>query len=345
MTGSPGRPSKRERRMTSHDVAASAGVSQATVTRAFTSPQLLAEPTLERVLLAAVRLGYVPNAIARSLKSQRSRIVGVVMPAEGEYYQRALTEMSRQLSSAGQQLLLFTFEQPGDIDDVLASVLEYQVDGVVLSSSAIGVRQIERMIGVGPALVAFNQPAAAGLVPTVSVDNEAGTGELARYLLEMGHKTVTFVGGIEDIRTDQLRYAGAARVLGDVGVPCRYVAAGAYSYRAGRDVVGQILGRPLPDAVMVASDEIAFGVIDGLRTEGVDVPGDVSITGFDGLPQTDWAPYDLTTIQQPISELVAATVEILTGRTDTTEVFVPGRLRVGTTVRASGYLRGRRLPS
>ena len=92
---------KQSAAVTSHDVASAAGVSQATVARTFSSPDLVAPATKLRVREAAERLAYVPNAIARTLKSQRSRIVGVVVPSQGEYYQHVLTELTRQLSAAG----------------------------------------------------------------------------------------------------------------------------------------------------------------------------------------------------------------------------------------------------
>lgn len=320
------------RRVTSHDVAALAGVSQATVARAFNNPDLLAPETMQRVRDAAASVAYVPNALARTLKSQRSHIVGAVVPAEGEYYQQALTELTRQLSDTGQQLLLFTFATSADIDDVLAKVLGYQLDAVVLASSSFAVDQIERMSATGVRVVAFNQPAAGGVVPSVSVDNVAGTGELASLLAEAGHRRVTFVGGVAEIETDKLRYRGAAEVLDGAGASCHYIEAGAYSYAAGMRAADRLLAESAPDAVMVASDEIAFGVIDGLRRSGVRVPHDVSVTGFDGLPQAAWASYDLTTIEQPVRELVEATVSLTTSRTPNEQILVPGRLRAGTTV-------------
>jgi len=149
--------------VTSHDVASAAGVSQATVARTFSSPDLVAPATKLRVQEAAERLAYIPNAMARTLKSQRSRIVGVVVPSQGEYYQHVLTELTRQLSAAGQQLLMFTFSSADDIDQVITSVLSYQVDGVMLASSAISLEQTQRIVSSNVHVVSFNQPAVAGV--------------------------------------------------------------------------------------------------------------------------------------------------------------------------------------
>jgi DNA-binding LacI/PurR family transcriptional regulator len=317
------------------DVASAAGVSQTTVARTFSSPDLVAPATKLRVKEAAERLAYIPNAMARTLKSQRSRIVGVVVPSQGEYYQHVLTELTRQLSAAGQQLLMFTFSSADDIDEVITSVLSYQVDGVMLASSAISVEQTQRIVSSKVHVVSFNQPAVAGLSPSVVPDNAAGMKRLAEYLVAAGHRSVIFVGGMAAAPTDKLRHQSAARTLGEHGVSCRYIEAGAYTYVAGLEASAHIIseGR-LPDAAMVASDEIALGVIDGLRGSGISVPDDVSVTGFDGIPQAEWGAYDLTTISQPIAEMVRHTVDLLAGATlGSDEIVVQGIFREGKTVR------------
>lgn len=321
-----------DKRITSVDVAAESGVSQATVARAFGSPELVAPETRARVEAAARRLGYVPNAIARSLKSQRSNIVAAVFPSQGEYWQHVLTDFSRQLAADRKQLLVFSFADPAQVDDVLGTVAQYQVDGVILASAAIDQRQLARMQESTLPVVAFNQPAATGIIPSVSVDNEAGSSALAEHLVEQGVGSVTFVGGLSTTSTDQIRYRGAARTLGSSGVACAYVEAGSFSYEDGYKLAGPLTEQSLPDALMVAGDELAFGVLDGLRAAGVDVPGDVLLTGFDGLPQASWNAYDLTTIVQATDALVEQAIATLSDDADeTTSVVVPGHLRIGIT--------------
>ena len=326
---------KQSAAVTSHDVASAAGVSQATVARTFSSPDLVTAATKLRVEEAAERLAYIPNAMARTLKSQRSRIVGVVVPSQGEYYQHVVTELTRQLSAAGQQLLMFTFSSADDIGDVITSVLSYQVDGVILASSAISVRQTQRIVSSGIHVVSLSQPAVAGLSPSVVPDNAAGMKRLAEYLAATGHRSVIFVGGVATGPSDTARHQSAARALGEHGVSCRYLEAGAYTYAAGLDASAHIISESrLPDAVMAASDEIALGVIDGLRGSGISVPDDVSVTGFDGIPQAEWGAYALTTISQPITEMVRHTVDLLAEDTlGSDEIVVQGTFWEGKTVR------------
>lgn len=322
-------------RVTSHDVAAEAGVSQATVTRAFSAPNRVAPPTAARVRAAAERLGYVPNAIAGSLKSQRTHIVGAVVSAHGEYWQHAVAALGRRLSDRDHQLLVFSFTDARQVEEALEAVERYRIDGLVLASATIGRDQLVRMSQPGARIVAFNQPAAAGVLPLVTVDNEGGARDLANHVIDQGAASAVFVGGVEEASTDQKRYRGASTALAEAGIACRYIEAGAFSYDAGYQVVATLLDDPLPDVVMVGSDEVAFGVLDGLRWAGVDVPGEVMVTGFDGLPQASWAGYDLTTVAQPIDVLVAELVDSVVGPDDDEPHLriVPGALRLGRTTR------------
>ena len=336
------RSSQRANRpVTSVDVAAESGVSQATVARVFSSPDKVSPATREKVRSAAERLGYVPNAIARSLKSQRTNIVGAVVPAYGEYWQSVLAEFSRQLAQRSHQLLLFSFEQPEDVDGALGSVAQYRLDGVILASATIGQAQLGRMQSSTLPSVAFNQPAAAGLVPSVSVDNQAGMAELAQHLVDIGVGTALYIGGVSSASTDQVRYRGAVQALAEYGVACPYVEAGAYTYDAGYKAAGQLAQRDnLPEAVMVGSDEVAFGVLDGLENAGVTVPDDLLLTGFDGLPQASWAGYDLTTLVQATNVLVAQAIDVLldsdAAHADRPpSIVVPGTIRFGKTTRKS----------
>jgi len=319
-------------RITGHDVAAEANVSQATVARVFSSPERVAPATRDKVLAAATRLGYVPNAIARSLKAQRTDIIGAVVPATGEYWQHAVTSFSRLLNERHKQLLLFSFDGTDEVNRVLETVAQYRVDGLILASSNITTAQMVKVAGSGLPVVAFNQPAAQGLVPAVNVDNELGMRDLALHLAGCGAQSAMFVGGVAAASTDQTRYRGAAIAFGECGLACPYVEAGAFSYEAGYKLARTLAEATLPDAVMVASDEVAFGVIDGLREAGIEAPRDVLITGFDGLPQASWAGYDLTTLEQPTELLVERAIQsVLRADEQDGHIVVPGTIRQGRT--------------
>jgi DNA-binding LacI/PurR family transcriptional regulator len=321
--------------VTSHDVATEAGVSQATVARVFSRPDVVAASTQARVHAAAERLGYVPNAIARSLKAQRTDIVGAVVPATGEYWQHVLTQFSRQLIERGRQLLLFSFSEADQVDQVLETVARYRLDGLIAASASISDEHLVQIERSTMPVVAFNQPAASGLMHSVTVDNQAGMRVLADHVVAQGASSALYVGGIATTSTDQMRYQGVAEQLASHGISCPHLEAGAFTYEAGYKIARHLTDRALPDAVMVGSDEVAFGVIDGLREVGVEAPRDVLITGFDGLPQARWAGYDLTTLEQPTELLVEHAIAHLLAdgpeATEATDDVVPGTIRQGRT--------------
>jgi len=322
------------KRVTSHDVANEAGVSQATVARVFARPDKVAEATQVRVHEAAQRLGYVPNAIARSLKAQRTDIIGAVVPATGEYWQHVLTSFSRHLTDRGRQLLLFSFSEPDQVKPVLETVARYRLDGLIAASASISNTHLAQVAQSSMPVVAFNQPDAAGLMRSVTVDNAAGMRALADHVVDRGATSALYVGGIASTSTDQVRYRSAVDQLKTHGIACPHIEAGAFTYEAGYKIAGHLSEQQLPDAIMVGSDEVAFGVIDGLRQRGIEAPHDVLITGFDGLPQARWAGYDLTTLEQPIELLVEhAVVHLLAEQPSDmpTDDVVPGTVRQGRT--------------
>lgn len=331
-----------KRSVTSVDVAREAGVSQATVARTFSSPDKVSPSTQAKVREAAAKIGYVPNAIARSLKSQRTNIIGAVVPAYGEYWQGVVTEFSRRLAERDRQLLLFSFAEADQVEAMLEAVQQYRLDGLILASAAIEHVQLSTMTSAPMPLVAFNQPDAAGVVNSVSVDNRAGMTEIADHVAELGCRSAVFVGGIATTSTDQIRYGAAAERLRERGVACRYLEAGAFTYEAGYKVGSMftdLADGDLPDAVVVAADEVALGVLDGLQAGGVNVPDDLVLTGFDGLPQAAWAGYDLTTLEQPIPLLVEEALDILLETSPGSapvDRVVHGSVRIGgTTVKAA----------
>lgn len=330
------RESKSQQRetVTSFDVARRAGVSQSTVARVFARPEMVSTATRQRVLRAAESLGYVPSAIAGGMRNQRSGLVGIVVPSTGEYWQGVIAEFARQIGDGSRQLLVTSFRDVQGVETAIHSISRYRLDGLVLASSTIGVGQISKLVGSTMPIVAFNQPAAAGLAALVGVDNKGGAASIAEHLLSQGVRSVAFVGGVASASTDQLRYRGAVEVLGARNVSCRYIEAGSFTYDAGFKI-GAVAAdeEQLPDAFMVAADEVAFGVLDAMRKRGVRVPQDVLVTGFDGVPQSFWEGYDLTTLVQPVERMVASALDLLVDGNPDEPVTIEGELRIGNSSR------------
>lgn len=332
------------RTATSHDVAREANVSQATVSRAFTSPESVSVEARERVYQAASRLDYSPNAMARSLSSRSSGIVGLVVPNNSDYYEHVITLFTRALAGRDLQVLLFEYEIGSEIDHVLQAVRSYQVDALIISAMILAPAQAALLTESGIPVAMFNYHSDREGVGTVSVDAAAGMQDLADLLIANGHDDIVYVGGLRDSTADQIRYRAAAERLAGHRIALPYVAGGAFTYEAGLQGAAAVLDLdPVPRAVMAACDSIAFGIIDGLRRAGRDVPGDVSVTGFDGIPQSAWLSYDLTTVEQPLEQLIAEALElVLADGAVLDHRLIPGRLEVRGTVldRTTGEVNG-----
>lgn len=302
---------------TSRDVARLAGVSQSAVSRTFTPGASVAEDTRRKVLEAARRLGYRPNAHARSLITGRSRIVGLVVSYIGNlFYPVVLERMAKRLQEAGYHLLLFVSDG-SDADELVDTLLEYKVDGIVLTEVTLSSTLAQRCTQASIPVVLFNRVMggdATVSVTSVRSDNTAGAREVASFLVAGGHERIAFIAGQEDASTNLERERGFRQGLAQAGRHLHSRAVGGYDFAQARLAVRELFtGQAArPDAVFVASDHMAIAAIDALRHDlGLRVPEDVSVVGFDDVPQSAWSAYRLTTVAQPLDAMLAATTELI----------------------------------
>lgn len=334
------RPATGKRQVTSYDVAQRAGVSQSAVSRCFKPGASVSKKMRERVMKAVKELGYQPNAIARGLITRRSNIVGVIV-SNLNFYPEVLSELSARFTEHGVHVLLFTLHHESDVGRTLDQVWQYQVDGVV-AAAYLTVPQIELFTERNVPLVFYNRSYQDVQVCSVCCDQVDGERVLVNLLAESGnHTSYAVITGPSDSIVSMQRTQGAIDRLRSLGVEDIVVAEGDYSYESGRRAIQQIVdtrGAP-PDAVICANDIMALGCMDQLRYRlELDVPGDVSVVGFDGVRAASWSSFDLTTIQQPVESMAEAAVSMLLSRLYNQDqppekrVF-SGVLRKGATVR------------
>ncbi len=302
---------------TSLDVARLAGVSQSAVSRCFTAGASVSDAMRNKVQEAARKLGYQPNAHARSLITGRSRIIGLVLShIENLFYPAVLEQLAQRLQQDGYHLLIF-ISDGHNADDLVGEILQYKVDGIVLGATTLSSALAQRCADASIPVVLFNRIMAegsAGSVSSVRSDNVGGGREIARFLVAGGHRRIAYLAGREDSSTNLERERGFREGLAEAGQRIYARAIGNYDVlqarQATRDLFAQAEQRP--DAVFVASDQMAIAVLDTLRHElGLAVPQQVSVVGFDNVPQAAWESYALTTFEQPVQPMVEATVELL----------------------------------
>jgi len=332
---------------TSLDVARLAGVSQSAVSRCFTAGASVSDAMRNKVQEAARKLGYQPNAHARSLITGRSRIIGLVLSAlENLYYPAVLERLAKRLQQDGYHLLIFIGDNANS-DDLVEEILQYNVDGIVLGATTLSSALAQRCADASIPVVLFNRIMAsgsAGAVSSVRSDNVGGGREMARFLVAGGHKRIAYIAGREDSSTNLEREQGFREGLAELGQRIYARAIGNYDVaqarQAARDLFAATADRP--DAVFVAGDLMAIVVLDTLRHElGLAVPQDVSVVGFDNVPQAGWASYELTTFEQPVEPMVEATVALLQGylreaqTPPSRNLVVPGQLIIRQSARVS----------
>lgn len=304
------------RNVTSTDVARLAGVSQSAVSRSFTPGATVSQATRERVLEAARKLGYRPNAIARSLITNRSNIIGVVVSYfENQFYPIVIERLSKALREHGFHVLLFCIDTH-DADELLADILQYQVDAIVLASAHISSALARDCQAAGIPVVLFNRVVQGRNFSAVSSDNVLGGRLAARLLCQQGHQRIAYIAGQTDTSTNNDREAGFMSELADWRQRCFARAVGNYASEGAVQATLELFaGAVQPDALFVANDHMAIHVMDCLRGPlGLQVPQQVSVIGFDDVPQAAWGSYSLTTVRQPAAEMITATVDLLIRR-------------------------------
>ena len=309
---------KPRRRATSFDVAALAGVSQSAVSRAFNPQSSIAAETRARVLEAARRLDYVPNRIASSLTTRRTSIVAVIVgDMANPFYVQALHCIGRSLQAEGRQVLLFTVDRGASADEVMRRVLQYQVDGVVLTSAQLSMRMTGRSLDRGVPIVLFNRYVPGHDAACVRCDNAHGGGLIAQAFLAAGARRFAMITGDPGATTSQDRVRGFVTALAQAGVAPADIAeaCGHSTYDGAAAAALALFDRPRrawPDALFCINDIMAMGAMDVLRVRlGAAIPDDVQVAGFDDIPQAAHLSYRLTTVAQPVEAMVAEALALL----------------------------------
>lgn len=324
------------KRATSYDVAELAGVSQSAVSRVFQAGASASKDMRNRVMAAADKLGYRPNAIARGLITQRSNMVAVVISKlTNLYYPEVLVQLTKGFSGRGVRVLLFALEHESDTATVLEPMLQYRVDGI-LSAAILTPEQLKTIDNAQIPVVFYNRTLPDQLVSSVRCDQQEGERWLVDGLAKAGHESFGIVEGPPDSVVSLERKMGALDELAAMGITDVTTVAGDYGYETGRQCFADLVqkhGGP-PDAVIAANDVMAIGCIDEARENfGLSVPNDISIVGFDGVGPARYAAYNVTTVRQPVQRMTASAASMLLERIDNPDLSPEKRAFSGTLIR------------
>jgi LacI family repressor for deo operon, udp, cdd, tsx, nupC, and nupG len=302
------------------DVARVAGVSAATVSRALSNPDLVAEETRKSVLDAVATTGYRINRTARNLRRQVTGAIVVLVPNLGNpFFSQILSGIEAVGTAGGYSVLIVDTEQAEEKSDLVREYLHNnRADGVLVLDASLPIPQELRGAGSAPAPLIFacEKPLRSEF-PSVTVDNELGARLAIRHLFALGHRAVGHVAGPAGNVLTAARRGAAQAEIAALGGPIRkpWFLSGDFGIESGVRAAQALLAmRERPTAMFCASDLMAFGLISELYAHGVRVPEDLSVVGFDDIEFASRSIPALTTIRQPRVEVGAIAAEMLIGR-------------------------------
>ncbi len=328
-----------------YDVARLAGVSHQTVSRVLNDHPSVSQATRQRVMEAVRQLDYRPNAMARGLAGRRSRILGVVSFDTLLYGPAAtLLGVERAARAAGYGVSIVTVEQI-DRQAVVAAtgaLAEQSVAGVVVIAPQTAAAAALHSMSPGMPAVAVEADT-AGVIPTISVNQVAGARMAVEHLLGLGHRTVWHLSGPRDWLETRGRIDGWRAALGEAGLSTPELLTGDWSARSGH-AAGVRLADRLADrgdvtAVFAGNDQMALGMMSAFHERGIRVPDDVSIVGFDDIPEAEFLSPPLTTVRQDFDEVGRRCVAALLRLFETDRPDVSHRPAADPTVAPSLIVR------
>ncbi|MFJ8687751.1 LacI family DNA-binding transcriptional regulator [Micromonospora wenchangensis] len=309
-----------ERAAVMSDVAQLAGVSHQTVSRVLNNHPSVRPETRERVLRAVHQLNYRPNALARGLAGRRSRVIGVVSFDTILFGPAAtLLGIERAARAAGYGISIVTLERldRSGMRSAIDALTEQSVAGVVVITPMMTASVAVHGLPTGVPAVVVEASGDSGELPSISVDQVAGARLAVRHLLDLGHETVWHIAGPRDWLEARDRVDGWRQTLEQAGRPVPPVIVGDWSPRAGYELGQSLVERPDVTAVFCANDHQALGLLRALHQRGARIPEDVSVVGFDDIPEAEYLSPPLTTVRQDFDEVgrrcVAALLELFDG--------------------------------
>ena len=321
--------------MTIGDVAAQAGVSIATVSKVINGRYGVAPATLERVQAVIDELGYESSLVARSLRSLRTNVLGIVVADIEPFSAELLKGAGAAIRERGYELIVYSGSGHGKDHSgwerrYISRLGGTLTDGIILVTPTV----VD--VDDGTPVVAVDPHTGPSSLPSVHSDNLAGAITATRHLLELGHRRIAFLAGRPDLESARQREQGYCRALSDAGLPVdpNLIRVGDYELEMSQEPARQLLTLDdRPTAVFAANDLSAMQTMHVARTLGLAIPGDVSVVGFDNIPESALIEPPLTTIDQSIQEMGRRAVELLIavieGETGLTQqVTLPTRLVV-----------------
>lgn len=303
--------------ITIHDVAQAAGVSVSTVSRVLNNKDDVAPETYQRIKAVIAELGYTSSLAAKSLRSRRTGVIGLIMPElEDPFCIQVIKGINRAIVALNYDLIAYTSgsrqsHSKAEREQHYVSLLNGSLtDGVILvTPAATRFSTAAPVVAIDPNNQCLN-------CQVVTAENYAGALAAVEYLISLGHRRIGFIGGRPDLQCAQQRLRGYTAALRQADIPLDpdLVTSGDFSRATGHACARRLLALPHPPtAIFAANDQSAIGVLDAVRAIGLRVPDDLSVIGFDNIPEAAYCVPPLTTVDQFLDKMGYTATELLVG--------------------------------
>lgn len=300
--------------VTLKDVAERAGVSRSAVSRTYTEGASVSAATRAKVQQAADDLGYSPNVLASSLTTGRTKLVGLVSDNfHNPIFLDVFDRFTRGLQLRGLRPLLVNLSDEADPENSVRMLRQYSVDAVIVASSTLPVSFAQSFHDAGvPVVHSFGRHVAKPAVHIVGIDNVAAGRLAARTLIEHGYRHIGMMAGPKTATSTQDRVTGFRKEMAKhPEITVTYSYARAYDFRAGRDEMTRLLSGDRAEAYFCGDDVLSIGALSAAETAGLRVPNDLGLIGLNDMEMAAWENINLTTIRNPIPEIVAASIDLV----------------------------------
>ena len=305
--------------ITLQDVANAAGVSRSTASRALAGSPLISSETQAAVTAAATQLGYRINRVASALRSRQTRLIGLVLNnlINASFHTVAEVVQRRAYDDGYQVILMISDADPKREHQLLSTLAQHHVDGLIIIGTGQNVSQLNRMIVDGTPIVTVIRAPAGSRAPSVLAADSEGAHEATRHLIGLGHRRIAFIGGPASTNSGAERYAGYAAALAeaDIDPDPAIVARGPFEPNFGARAANDLLtGNPDITALFIANHEAVFGALPAILARGVRVPQELSLVCYEDIPWLHtWSP-PITVVDNGARQLADLAMDLLLGQ-------------------------------
>jgi LacI family transcriptional regulator len=301
------------------DLARQLNISTATVSRAISRPEVVAPATRKRVLEVVHRSGYHMNGIARSLRTQSTRTIGIIVSDIRNPFSSSIVKSVEDVARVnGYTVLICNADETGQNEEVaLQLFIERQVSGVIHCSAGANLDLLRVLQNKSIPLIDLDRRSGLENVDTVVLDNRLGAAIATRHLIERGHKRIAMISGPIHLSNARARFDGFRNALrsAKITIPDEYIEFGDFREQSGQAAAARLLAlRRRPTAVVVANNEMTAGALLAIRQREIKIPRDLSLIGFDDARWAQYSDPPLTVISQPTDAMGKKAAELLLGR-------------------------------